>query len=252
MRGRTSRPIARLMIGASLGVVAQFGLLSQPASAGARLAPRPAVGITAQARAVPAGAIVFSHEESGSTNPSLLYSNLYAMDAQTVAPPVRVTNFGFPTRVELPVWSKDQMRLAFDSDVNDGLRSLEVKSAYSIAPTGGNLRQMTGFGVIGSLPGPTRTITGHVQAPSQPLLGTGSVTGCVITVQGAPQNVSCAADGSFTVNAVPVTSGWVRVQASVTYPQYAGGPWTLDRLCRNWKLVRGRNDPAASPVSRVH
>jgi hypothetical protein len=213
------------------------GLLSQPAFSAAR--------------PVPPGTIVFSHEESGSTIPSQLYSNLYAMDAKNPMPPVRLTNFGFPARVELPVWSKDYTRIAFDSDVNDGLRSLEVKSAYSIAPNGGNLAQMTGYGVIGSLPGATRTITGHVQAPSQPLLGAGSVTGCVISVQGAPQTVSCQPDNSFTITNVPVTSAWVRVQAVVTYPPNHRGPWTLACLGGARRIVgRGhhRTPPRVSPV----
>jgi Tol biopolymer transport system component len=200
------------------------GLLSHPAFSAAR--------------PVPPGTIVFSHEESGSTIPSQLYSNFYAMDAQNPAPPVKLTNFGFPARVELPVWSKDYTRIAFDSDVNDGLRSLEVKSAYSIAPNGGNLAQMTGYGVLGSLPGATRTITGHVQAPSQPLLGAGSVTGCVISVQGAPQTVSCQPDNSFTINNVPLTSAWVRVQAWVTYAQTIADPG----LSLGWAAIGASSD----------
>jgi hypothetical protein len=204
-----TRPIARVTIGALLALLAN-GLLSHPAFSAAR--------------PVPAGTIVFSHEESGSTTPSQQYSNFYAMDAQNPMPPVRLTNFGFPAHVELPVWSKDYTRIAFDSDVNNGLHSLEVKSAYSIAPNGSGLAQMTGYGVIGSLPGATRTITGHVQAPSQPLLGAGSVTGCVISVQGAPQTVTCQPDDSFTINNVPLTSAWVRVQAWVTYARTIAEP----------------------------
>src|SRR2546428_12218130 len=108
------------------------------------------------------------------------------MDRRNRGPPLRLTTFGFPARVELPVWSKDYRRIAFDSDVNDGLRSLEVKSAYAIDPNGGNLAQMTGYGVFGPLPGPTRTITGHVQPPPQPLLGAGFGPGCGGTRRGGP------------------------------------------------------------------
>src|SRR2546422_11164563 len=127
------------------------------------------------------------------------------MDGQNPGPPLRLTTFGFPARVELPVWSKDYRRIAFDSDVNDGLRSLEVKSAYAIDPNGGNLAQMTGYGVFGSLPGPTRTITGHVQPPPQPLLGAGLGPGFVINVARAPQTVRCQTRNSFTLNNAPPT-----------------------------------------------
>src|SRR3989449_11169658 len=127
------------------------------------------------------------------------------MDGQNPGPPLRLTTFGFPARVELPVWSKDYRRIAFDSDVNDGLRSLEVKSAYAIDPNGGNLAQMTGYGVFGSLPGPTRTITGHVQPPPQPLLGAGSGTGFRVSAQGGAPTRGCATDQSLTLKKLPPT-----------------------------------------------
>jgi len=41
----------------------------------------------------------------------------------------------------------------------------------------------------------------------------------VISVQGAPQTVSCQPDNSFTINNVPLTSAWVRVEAFVSYAQ---------------------------------
>src|SRR2546425_12044265 len=97
------------------------------------------------------------------------------MDAQNPGPPLRLTTFGFPARVELPVWSKDYRRIAFDSDVNDGLRSLEVKSAYAIDRNGGNPAQMTGYGVFGPLPGPPPPTTGPVHPPPPPLPWGGSV-----------------------------------------------------------------------------
>jgi Tol biopolymer transport system component len=185
------------------------------------------VSFVAKAQVVPPGVIVFSHEESGSSDRLQRYSNLYAIDAQNPGQPVPLTAFTQPsTLAATPVWSKDYSRLAFASNFNNGISSLEEYSIYSLNPDGTNVQRITGFGVLNPFPPPTGTVIGHVQAP--PVLGGGQVDGCVISVQGAPQSVACGDDDgggrTFTITDVPVASAWVRVQAEVSYTETPGDP----------------------------
>ena len=212
MTRRVTRPIARLAIGALLALLAN-GLLSQTAAA-VSAAPRLA------ASALPPGAILFSHRESGWTA-QYPFSNLFAIDAQNPTVPSRLTNFSYPTSVEWPVWSKDFSRLAFVSNVNNGFKSLEAKSIYTAGPDARNLRQVTGFGLINPLPQGTGVVRGHVLPPATG----GQISSCFVSVQGDsrnPPDFACAPDGSFTITNVPDGSRWVQAQASVT--DGFGGP----------------------------
>ena len=218
-----------LTIGAGIAILAQFVLLGQPASAAT----------------VPAGTLVFAHEESGSTDPSQQYSNLYAMNPQIPTTRTRLTNFGYPTTVEWPVWSKDFHRLAFVSNVNDGFRSLEAKSVYTIAANGSDLRQVTGFGLINPLSPTTGSVTGHVQA-------NGQLSSCFVSLQGDsnnPPDYRCNdTDGSFIITGFPAGANWVRAQATVT--DSAGGPGFSMGWVTPVRLTPGmRNDVGAITLS---
>jgi hypothetical protein len=178
----------------------------------------------ANAQQVPPGVIVYSHEDSGSPDPSLQFSNIWSLDPQNPAQQTQITTFtGPPVFTSTPVWKKDFTQLAFNSNFNDGLASLEASSIYSMNPDGSNLAQITGFGVLNPLPPPTGTVVGRVQAPPT-IAGAGDVSACVITVQGAPQNVPCLDGATFMITNVPVGSTWVRVQAQVSYPLTLGEP----------------------------
>jgi Tol biopolymer transport system component len=168
---------------------------------------------TAATPTLPAGTVVYSHEETGSTDHTLQYFNLYRLDPQNPAAVSRITNYSWPTTTEWPVWSKDFSRLAFVSNVNDGLRSLESKSVYIIDPHGGNLRQVTGFGLINPLPLSTGSIQGHVVPP--PTDGTPTVSSCFVSVQGDVRAAVSCAGGTFTITGVPTGATWVRAQATV-------------------------------------
>src|SRR5438874_2247052 len=215
-------PMVRRVVGLAIGVlILVAGQLSTP----------PVYAATAQARAVPAGTIVFSHEDSGSTAPAQQYSNLYRMDAQNPTPPVRLTNFTQPaTTATKPAWAKDYSQLTFESTFNDGFPSLETTSGFAIGLDGSNLRPVTGVGAIHALPNPpSGTVTGTVKAPTAcPPIGTcltdGQVNSCQINVQGSIQSATCGNGGTFTISNVPLTSAWVRVLANVTYPETTAEP----------------------------
>lgn len=171
----------------------------------------------AQRPGLPPGLMAFVHEDSGSRDPARKLFNLWLVDVQNPAERRRLTNFAFSLRLQDPVWSKDYRQLAFSGDLNNGLRSLEEMSLYAIRFDGTNLRQLTGFGVLGQLPGPTGTVTGRV-VPGQ----NGTLSGCIVSAQGAAQTASCDADGRFVLNNVPRDAIWVRAQATVN--DSLGGP----------------------------
>ncbi len=176
----------------------------------------PCVSVNAQQ--VPPGVVVFSHEDSGSPNPTQQFWNIWSLDPQNPGNQVQITTFtGPPVLAGTSVWKKDFTQLAFNSNFNGGLASLEVSSIFSMNPDGSNLAQITGFGVLNPLPPPTGTVIGSVQAPPLQQIGAGHVSGCVISVQGAPQNASCPDGATFVITGVPVGSNWVRVQAQVSY-----------------------------------
>ncbi|TMD20552.1 MAG: hypothetical protein E6I99_13745, partial [Chloroflexi bacterium] len=188
---------------------------------------------SAQVRSVPPGVIVFSHEDSGSTNPAQQYANLYRMDAQNATPSVRLTNFTQASTTAVhSILTKDDGQLAFVSNFSNAFPSLESFSTFAIGPDGSNLRPITGLGSIHALPKPpSGTVTGKVQAPQAcdqygNCLKDGQVNSCVISVQGAQQSVGCAADGSFSITDVPLASAWVRVLANVTYSETTAEPGT--------------------------
>jgi len=184
----------------------------------------PLLLLLANAQPVPPGVIVYSHEDSGSRDPSLQFWNIWSLDPQNPGQQVQITAFtNPPIFTATPVWTKDFTQLAFNSNFNDGLASLEASSIYSMNLDGTNVHQITGFGVLDPLPPPTGTVVGRVQAPPT-LAGEGQVSGCVITVQGAPQNVPCLDGATFTIPDVPAGSAWVRVQAQVSYPLTIGEP----------------------------
>lgn len=161
---------------------------------------------------LPPGNIVYSHEDSGSPDPAQKFYNVWSMNAQDPTQQVQITSFASaPIMVSTPVFSKDFSQVAFTSNFNDGLSSLEEDSIYSIYPDGSNLQQITGFGVLNPLPPPTGTVMGRVQATG------GALQGCIASVQGAPQSVDCG-DGTFQITDVPVGSAWVRVQGFVVGP----------------------------------
>src|ERR1700694_1663049 len=198
------------LLGGTLAVAAAFGA---PATL--------AEGATAQALAVPPGVIVFSHEDSGSSNYQQQYDNLYRMDAQNPATRTKLTSFTFPlTLAETLAWSRDYSQLAFTTDFNNGLPSLEPDSAFAMNPDGSNLRPITGFGLIHPLPPGTGVVTGVVQAPSG-----GQITACQITVQGSTNSTPCqSGGGAFTLTGVPPPSAWVRVGADVFYTATNSSP----------------------------
>lgn len=182
----------------------------------------------ARAQAIPAGTIVFAHEESGSSDPAQQFSNVWALNPQNPAQAAPLTSFNAPPIfAATPVWTRDFSGIAFTSNVNNGLASLEADSIYRITPDGSNLAQITGFGVLGALPPPAGTIVGHVKAPPSQA-GNATVSACVVSVQGAPQNATCGDDDGqglpFAISGVPVGAAWVRVQAQVSYELTLGQP----------------------------
>src|SRR6202521_3155271 len=177
------------LLGGTLAVAAAFGA---PATL--------AEGATAQALTVPPGVIVFSHEDSGLSNYQQQYDNLYRMDAQNPAIRTKLTDFTVPlTLAQTLAWSKDYSQLAFSTDFNNGFSSLESDSAFAMNPDGSNLRPISGFGLIHSLPAGTGVVTGVVQAPAG-----GQITACQITVQGSLNSSQCqSGGGAFTLTIVP-------------------------------------------------
>src|SRR5712692_2917823 len=94
---RTGRLVTTL---AAAGVLAILVGLTQPAWAAFTPGSRPAIVTAAPLRAVPPGVIVFSREDSGSTDPTKQYDNLKWMDAQNPnQPPVGITSFAGPGTV---------------------------------------------------------------------------------------------------------------------------------------------------------
>ncbi|RMG51976.1 MAG: hypothetical protein D6723_09635 [Acidobacteria bacterium] len=172
----------------------------------------------AQRPGLPPGLMAFVHEDSGSRDPARKLFNLWLMDVQNPAERRRLTNFAFSLRLQDPVWSKDYRQVAFSGDFNNGLRSLEEMSLYAIRFDGTNLRQLTGFGVLGQLPGPSGTVTGRVV----PGVQNGTISGCIVSAQGTAETASCDADGRFVLNNVPRDAIWVRAQATVN--DSLGGP----------------------------
>ena len=173
------------------------------------------------AQTLPAGAIAFVHEDSGSTDPLQQISNLRLLDAQNPAHQIVLTGFGSaPTLLQNTAWSRDFSTIAFASNVANGLRSLEEESVYAIGVDGSDLRVLTGFGLIADLPGPTGVVAGRVVGQTLQI-GTRTVsptvTGCIVSAQGASITAACENDGSFRLSGVPVGSAWLRAQASVEY-----------------------------------
>jgi hypothetical protein len=170
---------------------------------------------------LPAGAIAFVHEDSGSTDPLQQIFNLRLLDARSPATQVVLTAFALaPTLVESPVWSRDFSVVAFASNAGNGLRSLEEESIYAVDVDGSDLRPLTGFGLLADLPGPTGVVAGRVVAPTL-VIGNRTVvptvSACIVSAQGASVTAACENDGSFRLAGVPVGSAWVRAQADVTY-----------------------------------
>ena len=170
---------------------------------------------------LPAGVIVFSHEDSGSSDPNQQFTNLWMMDPQNPPNQTPITSFtSAPFQASQPAWSKDYSHFAFNSNLNDGLNSLEASSVYSMNLDGSGLAQITGFGVLDPLPPPTGSVIGNV-VPA-PIVGSGgtafgTLTSCLVSAQGATQTAECADDGTFEIDNVPGGSAWVRVQAQVDY-----------------------------------
>ncbi|MEA3410420.1 MAG: hypothetical protein U9R74_02650 [Pseudomonadota bacterium] len=158
----------------------------------------------AQQAPVPRGLIAFVHEDSGSPDISQRRMNLRLMNAQNPAQQVALTNFPVSLRMQDPVWSRDFRQILFSGDFNNGGRSLEGMSIYAINANGTNLRVLTGFGVLGQLPGPTGAVRGQVVSGVGGQLGS-----CIVTAQGVSQTASCT-DGGFVLNNVPAGSIWVR------------------------------------------
>ena len=185
----------------------------------------PPLGSGARAQLAP-GVIAFAHDDSGSSDPAAAFSNIHLMDAQNPSQQVALTAFTMPPIAFLDLaWSRDSGTLFFSSNFDNGLLSLEENSIYAIAGDATGLRQITGGGVVGGLPGPTGTVTGRVVAPTYANTIPGVVTGCVVSAQGGTTSANCDTDGSFTLTDVPVGAVWVRAQAEVTYPGLGpGGP----------------------------
>lgn len=185
----------------------------------AMMAPSPKVG--GQNQGLAPGIIAYIHEDTGLTDPTRWITNIRLMDAQNPARQVTLTQFDQPgTLLGKPIWSKDYTRLAFSGNFN-ALFSLESHSIFNLGLDGTNLRQMTGFGVLGPLPGPTGTIMGRVVAQANDG-AQGTFPTCVVTAQGSPDSATCRNDGTFVLTNVPVGAAWVRAQASVTYPPPRG------------------------------
>lgn len=175
----------------------------------------------AQRSALPSDVIAFAHEDTGSPDPQQQVFNLRLMDPQDPGRQAALTEFTVgPTGLGALVWSRDHRRLAFAGNLN-GPASLEAESVFTINGDGTGLRQITGFGVLGQLPGPTGTVTGRVEAPALDVLGRqllrGTVVGCVVGAQGTRQTATCGTDGSFVLRNVPVGAAWVRAQGDVSY-----------------------------------
>jgi hypothetical protein len=185
------------------------------------LAQLGAAGPGAAQNTLPAGAIAFVHEDSGSTDPLQQIFNLRLLDAQDPAQQVVLTAFETaPTLVENPTWSRDFSAIAFASNVGNGLRSLEEESVYAIGVDGTDLRPLTGFGLLADLPGPTGIVAGRVVGQTLQIGNrtvSPTVSGCIVSAQGASVTAACENDGSFRLSGVPVGSGWLRAQASVDY-----------------------------------
>ena len=183
------------------------------------MAPSPKVG--GQNEALVPGIIAYIHEDTGLADSTRWITNIRLMDTQNPARQVTLTRFDQPgTLLGKPVWSKDYTRLAFSGNFN-ALFSLESHSTFTLVLDGTNLRQMTGFGVLGQLPGPPGTIMGRVVAQSNDG-AQGTFPTCVVTAQGSPESATCRNDGTFVLTNVAVGAAWVRAQASATYPPPRG------------------------------
>jgi hypothetical protein len=89
---------------------------------------------------------------------------------------------------------------------------------------GTGLRQVTGFGTVDPLPGPTGTVTGRVQAEAIAEAGVPSIGSCIVSAPGTPNAASCSPDGTFMLENVPVGARYVKVQASVSYSGVSVSP----------------------------
>lgn len=170
----------------------------------------------AQQAPAPRGLIAFVHEDSGSTDIRQRRMNLWLMNAQNPALRIPLTRFPLSLRMQDPVWTRDFRRILFSGDFNNGGRSIEGMSIYAINANGTGLQVLTGFGVLGQLPGPVGTIRGRVISGVGGQIGT-----CTISAQGMSQVTTCS-DGNFTLNNVPAGSIWVQARASVN--DAFGGP----------------------------
>jgi hypothetical protein len=199
---------------------------------------------------LPAGTIAFLHEDAGTTDPLRQIFNLRLLDAEDPARQMALTAFGLaPSLVQDVAWSRDRSTIAFSANVNGGLRSLEEQSVFAIGGDGTSLRQLTGFGLLADLPGPTGTVTGTV-APPALALGSGTVPGrvnaCVVSAQGSSRTASCESDGSFRLQGVPVGSGWVRAQADVDYVDIGLGLFDGPGLSIGFAPVKARAGQAVN------
>src|SRR2546425_4737408 len=116
--------------------------------------------------------IAFVHADGNNCPPLANCAlNLRLLDPLNPAQQTPITAFPTGTLTYSPAWSKDFQALAFASSYNNTtspqnyFSSLEpFLSVYTISANGTNLRQLTGSGVLGQLPGPVGTLTGQVVA----------------------------------------------------------------------------------------
>jgi hypothetical protein len=179
--------------------------------------------VTAQA-ALPVSQLIYFHEDSGGNEPQQALFNLWRLDVAAPQRPSPVAQFNLPgAQFGGLVLSRDRTRVAFTTSANI-TQSLEAISAFVMNVDGTGLRQVTGFGTVGRLDGPTGTVTGRVVIEPPEGAGSGTISTSLITAPGTSSTASCAADGSFTLSNVPVKAGWVKVQAAVSFPSVFGTP----------------------------
>jgi hypothetical protein len=187
------------------------------------LVPVTTTSATAQG-ALPGDQLLYLHEDSGGSDPQQALFNFWKLDfsaPEQAAPVARLDLRG--AQFGGLVLSRDRTRFAFTSSANL-TQSLEAVSAFVMNVDGTGLRQVSGFGTIGLLDGPTGTVTGRVVLEPLAGAGTGTLTTCLVTAPGTTSTASCDADGRFTLSNVPVKAGWVKVQAAVSYPAVFGTP----------------------------
>jgi len=161
---------------------------------------------------LPENRLIFVHEDSGSSDPLQLFLNLWTLDVQNPAQPAALTHLkGASSLVGAPVLSRDRRRVAFSSNVNL-LGSLESLSVFVLNTDDTGAHQVTGFGTLDPLPGPTGTVTGRVQAEAIADAGTPTIGSCIVSAPGTTSTASCSPDGTFVLQNVPQGALFVKVQ----------------------------------------